>query len=69
MFPKKPCFMVIAFVLLVSVTVQADFWFGVDGPEQLQIDSLKITLRINDGFSQNEVLESVAWNLTMQTKP
>lgn len=59
MFTKRFYGLALVALALVSSATSAEFWYGVDGPVPLVIDSLKVTVKLEDGFSYSEVLESV----------
>ena len=59
MISKKSALLIMTFVFIASLSAQAEFWYGVNGPEQLHVDSLKVTLRFSDGFGPNELMERV----------
>ena len=46
-------------LVLMASTASAELWYGVDGPVSLKIDSLKVTIKFDDGFSYNQILESI----------
>jgi hypothetical protein len=56
MFTKRFFGWILAALALVSPAMSADFWYGVDGPVPLKIDSLKATIKLESGYSCSEVL-------------
>ena len=52
----KHALLVTLFTVLLTVSVQgADFWYGVDGPVPLNIDSLKVTIKFESGISTDSL--------------
>ncbi|MFW9769622.1 MAG: S8 family serine peptidase [Candidatus Thorarchaeota archaeon] len=56
MFTKRLFGLIYIALALVSSAGSAEFWYGVDGPVPLKIDSLKVTVKLENGFSYSEVL-------------
>lgn len=57
----KSIIIVIAVIVIMTTTISAQFWYGVDGPVPLKIDSLKVIIKFESGMSinqQQELLES-----------
>jgi len=44
---------------LATPNASAEFWFGVNDTVSLSIDSLKVTVKLDDGISANEVLDPI----------
>jgi len=46
-------------VALLAPSTFCQFWYGVEGPVPLKIDSSKVTIKFDDGFSYNQVLQPI----------
>jgi subtilisin family serine protease len=57
-FKKISGMMVVAILLLVQIAT-GQMWYGVDGLIPLTIDSLKVTVKFDDGFSYEELVEQI----------
>ncbi len=56
---KKISGMMLVAILLLMQNATAQMWYGVDGPVPLTIDSLKVTIKFDDGFSYDGLIEQI----------
>jgi hypothetical protein len=57
--PKRILGLTLTIMVLIVSSVSGQFWYGVNGSVPLKIDSLKVTIKFDNGFSYNQLLQSV----------